>query len=454
MELLKPGLVFVQNAEALSLPRELAALQDVAWLSATPGQAGTGFIGDCYSTEVTAAVSRARAAVDVKKPAKILFTSGSTGAPKGVINSHEMICTAIVAASQLTETVEPPVLLDWLPWHHTMGGNAVLHGALKAGGSLYIDDDRPTVQDFHRTIANIRDIRPTTLLSVPLALQMLASELEASEAFREIFFGSVLRVTYAGASLPQSIRERIQVQARKTLGRELILGSGFGTTETGPGIALTHWANSEDGEIGLPVPGMTLKLEPFEDSYELRVKGASVTTGYYRSPETTAAAYDEEGFYMTGDLVRFVDPANPHLGLKYAGRLSENFKLASGTWVATGELRLGLLEVLKPLVTELVVAGQDQTDIRLMLWLAAGSDNEPGAALADITQRLTLYNTAKAGGTQRVGAFCILRDPPSIGRGEVTDKGNVSPRGILKNRADLLAELYAPSTETDVVLLQ
>lgn len=453
LKLLDPAMVFAQDAEALPLARSLALLDQVAWLSAVPGQAGTDFIGDMYDTGVTAAVAEAQAKIDVRKPAKILFTSGSTGAPKGVINTQQMLCTAICAASQLAETAAPPVLLDWLPWHHTMGGNAVLHGALKTGGSLYIDDGRPTPNDFHRTVANIAEIGPTTLLSVPLALQMLAGELERNDAFREAFFASVLRVTYAGASLPQDTWERIQIQARKTLGREIVLGSGFGTTETGPGISITHWPTPGGGEIGLPVPGMTLKLVPQEDTYELRVKGASVTPGYYKSPEITAAAYDEEGFYKVGDLVRFVDPANLHMGLRYAGRLSENFKLSSGTWVATGELRLSLLDVLKPMIADVVIAGHDQEDVRIMLWLAATDRAARAEATAEIARRLTKYNAIKTGGAQRIGAFLVLLDPPSIGLGEITDKGYVNQRGVLKNRSDLVADLYAPASSTDVVLL-
>lgn len=451
--LLEPAMVFAQDAEALPLARSLALLDKVAWLSGTAGQPGTDFIGDMYDTAVTAAVAQAQSQIDASKPAKILFISGSTGAPKGVINTQQMLCTAICAASQLAETAAPPVLLEWLPWHHTMGGNAVLHGALKTGGSLYIDDGRPTPNDFHRTVANITEIAPTTLLSVPLALQMLAGELERNDAFREAFFASVLRITYAGASLPQDTWERIQTQARKTLGRDIVLGSGFGTTETGPGISITHWPTPGGGEIGLPVPGMTLKLVPQQDTYELRVKGASVTPGYYKSPEITAAAYDEEGFYMVGDLVRFVDPANLHMGLKYAGRLSENFKLASGTWVATGELRLSLLDVLKPMIADVVIAGHDQEDIRIMLWLAATDQAARAEATAEIARRLGRYNAIKTGGAQRIGAFVVLLDPPSIGLGEITDKGYVNQRGVLKNRSALVAQLYAPASSSDVVLL-
>jgi feruloyl-CoA synthase len=373
----------------------------------------------------------------------------------------------VTASSLLVSFNDPPVLLDWLPWHHTMGGNANLNGVLQVGGTLYIDDGRPTtVEAFQKTLDNIHEIKPTSLLSVPAALQMLVHALETDDGLRRAFFSRMARLVYAGATLSQDICDRLQAMAVESTGREILFGSGYGTTETGPGISVTHWASQGGGEIGLPVPGLTIKLVPFEDRYEVRVKGANVTPGYLRAPELTESAFDEEGYHRVGDLVQFIDPANPAGGLRFAGRLSENFKLTNGSWVATGELRLAVLEACRPFASDLVIAGQDRDDIRLMIWVSPQERQRLGApaegpieavhyrTLAGaITERLQAFNDNQGGKTHRIAAFRILHEAPSLGAGETTDKGYVNQRGVLQNRAELTEDLYALHPGPEVVRL-
>lgn len=465
-DLLQPGLVFAQDAARHLDVKSLPALANASWLCTQAGDSAVPSISDLYATPPGEAVAEARRAVRASTVAKILFTSGSTGSPKGVLNTHGMLCSAVQATALVEASESFPVALDWLPWHHTVGGNATLHSVLRDGGTLYIDDGRPTPADFSKTIENIRQVRPTSLLSVPSAIQMLTDALEVDDHLREAFFSRLRRMAYAGASLPQEVWSRMQALAVRTLGSEIAFGSGYGTTETGPGISTTHWPSRGGGEIGLPFPGLTIKLVPVEDRYEVRVKGPNVTPGYLGRPDLTAQAFDEEQFYRVGDLVQFVDPACPECGLRFAGRLSENFKLTNGAWVATGELRLALVEACQPLVTDLVVAGPDRDDIRLMVWVHPAERKRAGAIVDGaidpavyaamalrVTEKLRAHNRAAGGRTHRVSAFRILQTPASIGAGETTDKGYVNQRGVLAHRATLVDELYADEPSAEVIRL-
>lgn len=465
-ELLRPALVFVQDAQRFAAARHVPALASARWLCAASGGADVPTIAALYATVAGPAVAAARRAVGASTVAKILFTSGSTGAPKGVLNTQGMLCSAVQATALVAQSTQVPVLLDWLPWHHTVGGNATLHGVLREGGALYLDDGRPTPAEFGKTIANLREVRPTSMLSVPSALQMLADAMEADDALREAFFSRLRRLNYAGASLPQEVWQRIQALAMKTLGHPIAFGSGYGTTETGPGISTTHWPSQGGGEIGLPFPGLTIKLVPFEDRYEIRVRGPNVTPGYLRRPDLTAAAFDEERFYRVGDLVQFANPGRPEDGLRFAGRLSENFKLSNGSWVATGEVRLALIAACQPLVTDMVLAAPDRDDVRLLLWAHPTERQREGAPAdgpmdpaayaalaARIAERLRAYNAGAGGSTHRVAGFRILHAPASIGAGETTDKGYVNQRGVLACRADLVDELYSAHSGPEVIRL-
>ena len=463
-ELLEPGLVLAQDATRFVDARSVPQLANARWLCAVAGETDTPTIDSLYDTPPRDAVAAARHAVGSATVAKILFTSGSTGSPKGVLNTQGMLCSAVQAAGLVVWSDQVPVALDWLPWHHTVGGNATLHGVLREGGTLYIDDGRPTPNEFCKTIENIREVRPTSLLSVPSAIQMLADALEADDDLREAFFSRLRRMNYAGASLPQEVWNRMQALAVRTLGTQIAFGSGYGATETGPGISITHWPSQGGGEIGLPFPGLTVKLVPVEDRYEVRARGPNVTPGYLRRPDLTAAAFDEEQFYRVGDLVQFANPDRPEDGLRFAGRLSENFKLTNGSWVATGDLRLALIEACQPMLTDLVIAGPDRDDIRLMVWVHPAERKPAGApvdgllgsaAYAEIAERLAerlrVYNREAGGRTCRVSAFRILHTPASIGAGETTDKGYVNQRGVLANRAALVDELYSAKPGVEVI---
>lgn len=449
--LIRPAFVFVQADAPYAAVRDTPGLGGATWL--TPAA-----LADWYGLEATGAVAARRAAIDGDTIAKILFTSGSTGAPKGVINTQSMLCHAIVSTSALIpDPAAGTVFVDWMPWHHTMGGNSVVHGTLRSGGTLYIDDGKPLPGQFERTIENLRDGRPTVMQSVPAAYSLLIAALERDDDLRIAFFSRMERLIYAGASLPSDLWDRMQALAVRTRGRQIDFGSALGTTETGPGITVTHWASEGNGEVGLPVAGVEIKLLPVDDRYELRVRGPNVTPGYFGRPDLTASAFDEDGFYRTGDLVQLVDAVRPALGLKFAGRLSENFKLASGSWVATGELRLAVLEACRPLIGDVVLAGADRDDVRALLWPGPGIDLAASGGLATLAEqvaaRLAAFNARRHGATHRIAAFRILTDPPSIGAGETTDKGYVNQRGVLARRASLVADLYAAAPSRDVVLV-
>ncbi|WP_428925066.1 feruloyl-CoA synthase [Marinibacterium sp. SX1] len=404
------------------------------------------------------AADAAHAAITPDTVAKFLFTSGTTGTPKAVIQTQRMICAnqEMVANCYPFMRHEPPVVIDWAPWNHTASGNKVFNMVISNGGTFYIDDGRPTPADIGRTIRNLKDISPTWYFNVPLGYQMLLDAMEGDADLCRSFFARLKVMMYAGAGMSQPVWDRITRITRATAPGRALLCTGFGATETGPFCLMCTEPQDRAGNLGIPAPGVVLKLVPHGDRYEARVKSPSVTPGYWRAPELTARAFDDEGFYCFGDAMRPVDPARPEAGFRFDGRLAENFKLASGTWVAVGTLRARLLDDLGGLASDVVIAGEGHDSLGALVvpdWAAVEAlARAPGLdrfALLDHprlrrrTAELLADHARRAGGSAtRVMRLMFLEAPLSFDRGEVTDKGSVNQRAVLRHRADLVDRLW------------
>ena len=372
MELLRPGLVFAASGTAYEAAIEaaVAPTTEIAVAADPPtGRAATSF-ADLLATSPTSAVEAAAAGVGPDTIAKFLFTSGSTGMPKAVINTQRMLCSnqAMIATMLAFLQDEPPVMVDWLPWHHTAGGNHNIGLVLWNGGTLYIDDGRPTAAEIGETVRNLREIATTFYVNVPKGFEVLLPYLEDDAALRERFFSRLKLMFYAGAHLAQHVWEALQRHALETTGERILMLTGLGATETAPFVFMPGKEVSRAGEVGLPAPGIELKLVPLDQGrFDVRLKGPNVTPGYWRQPEETAAAFDEEGFYRLGDALRFVDPDAPEKGFVFDGRLAEDFKLSTGTWVHVGELRRAIIAQFAPLLRDAVIAGHDRDEVTALL---------------------------------------------------------------------------------------
>jgi len=431
IELLTPGLVYAsqaglfERAIAATVPRDT----DVV-------------IGDQLDqlerTPVTAAVDQAHAAVGPDTIAKFLFTSGSTGMPKAVINTQRMWCANQEMARHVLAFVqdEPPILVEWAPWHHTAGGNKCFGLALYNGGSLYIDEGKPLPGAIETTARNLREISPTFYFNVPRGYEALLPYLEDDAALRTSFFRRLKVLWFAGAGISQHMFDAYKELAHRTLGEEVLFLTGLGSTETAPFTMGRTWDTADAANMGLPTPGTELKLVPFEDRFEARLKGPHIFPGYWRQPELTAQAFDEDGYYRLGDTFVFADPSDAQQGLIFRGRIAEDFKLATGTWVHVGPLRARLIEHFAPLVRDAVIAGEDRDDIRALLVLHAPAP--PG----HLDELLTSFNATATGSSNRVSRIAILDEPPSLDAGEITDKGTLNQKAILRRRSALVEALY------------
>ncbi len=456
-ELVRPGLVFAEDEKAFD--GALSVVEEAGATALVAGEAITGAdrveFTELLATRPTDAVERAHAAVTGDTVAKYLFTSGSTGVPKGVLNTHRMLCANQQQMRQVWPflAVTPPVLVDWLPWSHTFGGNHNLNMVLANGGTLHIDDGKPMPALFDRTLAALAEHAPTAYFNVPMGYQMLAPRLESDREFAERFFSRLQILFYAAASLPEALYHRLNAVATEVTGRQVPLTSSWGTTETGPAVTSAHYHPSPSGCIGVPIPGDTLKLVPNGEKLEIRVQGPNISAGYLGAPELTAAAFDDEGFYLTGDAVRFVDPTEVNLGLVFDGRIAEDFKLTSGTWVSVGNLRTALVSAAGGLLTDAVICGHDRERVTALAWPAAAAvtqltgEDDLAAALAapalrdELAQKLAWLNQGQ-GSAARIDALLLLAEPPQLDAGEITDKGYVNQRIVLERRADLVAALY------------
>ncbi|WP_375569840.1 AMP-binding protein [Seohaeicola saemankumensis] len=461
LKTLRPRAVFVQDGAAFSHLRDLPELTGCTWISATTAP---GFIplSELMQVAATTAFRTAYTATQPDATAKILFTSGSTGAPKGVINTQHMLCSnAASFASCSALSGADFVLLDWMPWHHTMGGNFQLNTTALKGGALYIDNGRPLPGQFTRSIANICSVSPSLCVSVPAYFQMLVDALRDDVRMRTAFFARMRFLVYAGAKLQQSVVDAFQSIALEHTGQKLALVAAYGATETAPGICMNTEDSDDADRLGVPLPGVELRLLPVNDRYEIRVRGPNVFSLYLGNEEASKAAFDEEGFYRTGDTVFAQADSDGKLALGFGGRLSENFKLDVGAWVIVADLRAKLLQRLAPLVREVCLAGENRPDIRALFWLdeTACRARFPGLtaeqrleAVQDaLRAALTTHNEENPARTQRVHAFATEGEPPQLGAGEVTDKGNINQRRVLERRAVKVDLLYAADTPDNTI---
>jgi feruloyl-CoA synthase len=471
--LMSPGLVFAANGErfAAALEAVLPAEAELVVTEAPPkGRAATLFAA-LMATAPSEAVERAHAAIGPDGAAKILFTSGSTGMPKGVINTQRMLSSnqqmLIEAMPVIGEA--PPVIVDWLPWHHTFGGNHNVGLVLYNGGSLYIDDGKPMPGLIEPSVKNLREIAPTLYFNVPKGFEALIPYLRREPALREKFFSRLAMLFYAAAGLPQHIWDALDELAVEACGERILMITGLGATETAPFAICANWEGARSGMIGLPVPGQELKLTPVGDKLEARVRGPNVTPGYWRNREATAAAFDAEGWYCMGDAVRFVDPADPQKGLMFDGRLAEDFKLSTGTWVSVGPLKARLIRHCAPLVLDLVLAAPDRDEVTALIVAdiaacrAACHGLPPEASERELLQSpalrarfqalLEAFAAEAGGGASRIARAVILEEPPSMLANELTDKGSLNARAVLAHRAALVEALYAEQPPPHVIVV-
>ena len=397
------------------------------------------------------AVAARRLLIEDDTVAKILLTSGSTGRPKGVINTHGNIAGSVQMVRMVSEAFDPArtvTVVDWLPWHHAFGGNAQFNGVLSLAGTLYIDTGRPVPGLFEATIENLREISPTSFGCVPAAFGSLAAALERDADLRQKFFKNMRSLGYGGALLPQPVWERMQRVAVQEVGEQLPFGTGWGMTETTATGVAVYWNTSRTGLLGLPQPGATLKLVPSGDRMELRIKGPHIMPGYYKADELNAAAFDEEGFFITGDAVRWVDSERCIEGLEFAGRIAEDFKLLSGTWVQASIVRRDLVESLQPYVSDAVICAPDHPWLGALVWLTAPDDAKLRAGLA---QKLAAFNHARQGSADTIARLLILKDPASAEAGEITDKRSINQRLVMERRASEVAALFAAGADPRIV---
>jgi feruloyl-CoA synthase len=460
--LLTPGLVFAAGAQAYGRAIGAAAAADAAVVltqGTIEGRATLAF-DELLATVPTAQLDAAHAAVGPDTIAKLLFTSGSTKLPKGVINTQRMLCSnqqqILQCFPALGET--PPVLVDWLPWNHTFGGNHNVGLVLYNGGTLYIDDGKPTPALIGETLRNLREIAPTVYFNVPKGFEEIANALEVDAPLRERFFSRVQMLFFAGAGLSQPVWDKLDRVAEAACGERIRMTTGLGMTETAPFAVCASRPDVKSGHIGLPAPGIELKLVPVEGKTELRYRGPNVTPGYWRAAAQTAEAFDAEGFYCSGDAVKPLDAAHPEHGFAFDGRTAEDFKLSTGTFVSVGPLRARVIAAGDPCVQDVVVAGLNRDEIGLLIFprldACRAHAGLPGSApTLDVLSAAavqaffrTLVNQLYRSGTgsaTRVARALVLTEPPSIDRGEVTDKGSINQRAVLQHRAALVEQLYA-----------
>jgi feruloyl-CoA synthase len=470
--LLTPGLVFAADGQLFhrAISSAIPDNVEVVVSRSHPSTWRCTAFSELADTPATAAVDAANARVTGDTIAKFLFTSGSTGEPKAVINTNRMWCAnqAMLREALAFMKHEPPIIVDWAPWHHTAGGNHNVGLVLVNGGTFYIDEGKPLPGAVAETVRNLRDVAPTWFFNVPKGFEALLPYLRSDNAVRRNFFSRLKVLWFAGAGIAQHVFDEVQRLAVATTGERILFLTGFGSTETAPFALARTWHSDRAANVGLPAAGLELKLVPADGTLEGRVRGPSITPGYWRRPDLTAEAFDQEGFYRLGDAFRFDDASDISKGLLFEGRLAENFKLATGAWVHAGPLRAQAIAHLAPLIRDLVIAGADRNFIaalivpdldacRTVARMPPSADvdeilNHPAVRDA-LRQRLASLSRLSTGSSNRILRMLALTAPLSMDAGELTDKRSINQRAVLRNRADAVEQLYAASPADHVICL-
>ncbi|MBX6328138.1 MAG: feruloyl-CoA synthase [Pseudolabrys sp.] len=473
VELITPGLVFVSDGAVFAPAIEAVIPRDIELIVARHPVEGrrTTLFADLCKMPSDRSVDAAHEAVGPDTIAKFLFTSGSTGVPKCVINTQRMWCSnqQMLCQSLSFFLHEPPVIVDWAPWHHTAGGNHDVGLVLYNGGTFYIDEGKPLPGAIEETVRNLREIAPNWYFTVPKGYEALLPYLRSDAILRRNFFSRLKVLWFAGAGLSQHIFDEIQELAVQTCGERILFLTGFGATETAPFALARTWHTDNAANVGLPAPGVELKLVPEQGKLEGRLRGPNITPGYWRQPQFSANAFDEEGFYRLGDAFKFADPGDARQGLLFDGRIAEDFKLSTGTWVSVGPLRTRFIDHFSPYIRDAVLVGADRGEIGALVFpdvtacraLAPDlpADAPPATVLGEprvrafFMRRLGMLARQSPGSSTRVARMLLMSEPPSMDKGEITDKGSINQRAVLTNRAELVEELYAPTPSARVILI-
>ncbi|MGJ4940144.1 AMP-binding protein [Bradyrhizobium sp. HKCCYLS1011] len=472
-ELIRPAVIMVQDGPTFEKALKALPLEGVTVIHVARPCDGIESLGfaELAATPVTSEVERSITKITPDTIGKLLFTSGSTGMPKAVINTQRMMCANAAMMMQVRpRSPGAPIatVLDWMPWNHTMGGNALFNPLLIDGGTLYIDDGRPMPGQFEETIRNLREVSPTYYANVPVGYAALASAMEKDDALCRSFFKDLGLMGYGGARLPDDLYDRMQALAVRATGERIVFYTGWGSTETGPTSTGTYWDTERVGLIGLPFPGVELKMVPSGAKYELRLRGANVMPGYFGQPELTRNAFDEEGFYCIGDAGVFVDPDDPVQGIIFAGRVVEDFKLTTGTFVHVGALRTDAIAAATPVIQDALVTGQDRDEVGLLAWpnlhACRQMIGDPNATFEEVVKHPAVIACVKRGfdahnrecegaTSRRIARVMLMVEPPSIDGHELTDKGYINQRAGLERRAALVERLYADPPANEVIVL-
>ena len=468
ISLVKPHMVYVVDADKFAHAITIDALSGVEIVASDVGsQSGVTGMGTLLQGDSGVDIDAARGQVTPDSVVKILMTSGSTSAPKGVMTTQRMMCVnqTQIADSLPFLTERPPSVVDWLPWNHVFGGSHNFNMMLANGGSFYIDDGKPLKGLFDRTVENLKMVTGSLVFNVPVGFGMLLQALKSDQDLRQRFFQDLDMIFYAGASLPQDIWQGLEQMAFDVKGEVPLMTSSWGLTETAPATMIQQEPTDRSGVIGVPMSGVTLKLVPEEDGrYEVRAKGPNIMPGYYNDPQKTAEAFDGEGYFVTGDAMVFVNPENMNAGMRFDGRISEDFKLLTGTWVRATALRMSLLGHFAPLATDLVITGQDKSDIGVLIFPNKDAIEAAGYALDDqdgvlsdpllltaLRDRLAAWNAAYASSSTRIARAAFFAEPASLVDAEITAKGNLNFRKVLQRRSAILDHLYIGSHDAVIV---